>query len=66
MIYFTAHTFQCVCHCIRTMFRVLGVYNFGLELDQDQEMCLFCHSKLLDNTCNGEFFKASNVKMKVV
>ena len=29
MIYSTAHTFQCVCHCIRTMFRVLGVYNFG-------------------------------------
>ena len=28
MIYFTAHTFKCVCHCIRTMFRVLGVYNF--------------------------------------
>ena len=30
MIYFTAHTFKCVCHCIRTMFRVLGVYNFDL------------------------------------
>ena len=29
MIYFTAHTFKCVCHCIRTMFRVLGVYNFA-------------------------------------
>ena len=29
MIYFTAHTFNCVCHSIRTMFRVLGVYNFG-------------------------------------
>ena len=30
MIYFTAHTFNCVCHCIRAMFRVLGMYNFGL------------------------------------
>ena len=29
MIYFTAHTFNCVCHCIRAMFRVLGMYNFG-------------------------------------
>ena len=29
MIYFTAHTFQCVCHCRRAMFRVLGMYNFG-------------------------------------
>ena len=25
-----AHTFNCVCHCIRVMFRVLGMYNFGL------------------------------------
>ena len=29
MIYFTAHTFTCVCHCRRAMFRVLGMYNFG-------------------------------------
>ena len=28
MIYFTAHTFNCVCHCIRAKFRVLGMYNF--------------------------------------
>ena len=32
MIYFTAHTFDCVCHSIRTMFRVLGIYNFGFGL----------------------------------
>ena len=32
MSYFTAHTFKCVCHCIGTMFRVLGVYNFDLGL----------------------------------
>ena len=32
MIYFTAHTFKCVCHCRRAMFRVLGVYNFALWL----------------------------------
>ena len=31
MIYFTAHTFNCVCHCIRAMFRVLGMYNFDLR-----------------------------------
>ena len=29
MIYFTAHTINFVCHSITTMFRVLGVYNFG-------------------------------------
>ena len=28
MIYFTAHTFKCVCHCRRAMFRALGMYNF--------------------------------------
>ena len=33
MIYFTAHTFKCVCHCRRVMFRVLGMYNFGLDKD---------------------------------
>ena len=32
MIYFTAHTFKCVCHCRRAMFRVLGMYNFDLNL----------------------------------
>ena len=32
MIYFTAHTFKCVCHCRRVMFRVLGMYNFALTL----------------------------------
>ena len=26
---FYAHTFNCVCYSIRSMFRVLGVYNFG-------------------------------------
>ena len=30
MIYFTAHTFKCVCHCRRVMFRVLGMYNFDV------------------------------------
>ena len=33
MIYFTAHTFKCVCHCRRAMFRVLGMYNFDQSLN---------------------------------
>ena len=33
MIYFTAHTFNCVCHCIRAMFRVLGMYNFDTQIN---------------------------------
>ena len=26
---FSAYTIKCVCHSIRPMFRVLGIYNFG-------------------------------------
>ena len=37
MIYVTTHTFKRVCHCIRTMFRVLGVYNFGLDFKKLDE-----------------------------
>ena len=37
MIYFTAHTFKCVCHCRRVMFRVLGMYNFGLDIQIYEE-----------------------------
>ena len=29
--YFTAHTIICVCHSIRSMFRVLGMYNFEVN-----------------------------------
>ena len=29
---FYAHTIKCVCHSIRSMFRVLGLYNFVLHL----------------------------------
>ena len=53
MIYFTAHTFKCVCHCRRAMFRVLGMYNFGnpvkflsFSLDRQPDTlskCLVCH-----------------------
>ena len=32
MIYFTAHTFKCMCHCRSAMFRVLGMYNFAYRL----------------------------------
>ena len=29
---FSAHKINCVCHSIRSMFRVLGMYNFGFPL----------------------------------
>ena len=43
MIYFTAHTFKCVCHCRRAMFRVLGMYNFatGIKAELLQEDFFF-------------------------
>ena len=44
MIYFTAHTFKCVCHSIRTMFRVLGMYNFVLPLETWQPIISWCRS----------------------
>ena len=34
MIYFTAHTFKCVCHFRRAMFRVLGMYNFAIDMEK--------------------------------
>ena len=30
---FFAHTINCVCHSIKSMFRVLGMYNFDTNLD---------------------------------
>ena len=30
---FSAHTINCVCHSLRSMFRVLGIYNFGICLE---------------------------------
>ena len=33
MIYFTAHTFKCVCHGRRAKFRVLGMYNFEPSME---------------------------------
>ena len=35
---FSAHTINCVCHSIRSMFRVLGIYNFGGIFDLAYKM----------------------------
>ena len=42
MIYFTAHTFKCVCHCRRAMFRVLGMYNFGSLSIPSENDSIYC------------------------
>ena len=63
MIYFTAHTFNCVCHCIRAMFRVLGMYNFGRLINQNYatmrvKQILFT-SKIISPYCTL-YFKFEN------
>ena len=30
--HFTVHTINCVCHSIKSMFRVLDIYNFACTL----------------------------------
>ena len=45
MIYFTAHTINCVCHSIRTMFRVLGINNLCLGLKSLGLECPVTHNK---------------------
>ena len=64
MIYLIAHSFQCVCHCIRTMFRVLGVYNFGYRepifwLEQKQNLLL---NNILNYYLATQFFRPSLIQ----
>ena len=41
-----AHAIKCVCHSIRSMFRVLGIYNFAVSLKKSEFsmmiLFLFC------------------------
>ena len=41
---FSAHTINCVCHSIRSMFRVLGIYNFAPELKKSTTHLTILHS----------------------
>jgi hypothetical protein len=34
---FSAHTINCVCHSIRSMFKVLGVYNFDENVKKKEK-----------------------------
>ena len=47
--HFTAHTISCVCHNIRSMFRVLWIYNFG--------PALHCFYSRVHISWNKAFFK---------
>ena len=65
MIYFTAHTFKCVCHCRRVMFRVLGMYNFAHwpTWSNDQPYFLrFGLSKTELTTLDAEYTKTYSTK----
>ena len=46
MIYFTAPTFKCVCHCRRAMFRVLGMYNFDENINHNGVKMILQDSKV--------------------
>ena len=54
MIYFTAHTFKCVCHCRRAMFRVLGMYNFAPYLNSKY---------ILQNQSSWDFLKNNFINL---
>ena len=66
MIYFTAHTFKCVCHCRRAMFRVLGMYNFGINKSSecpfvsDNDVCVIQKSKEVCNKIR-DFSKIASI-----
>ena len=49
ILHFTAHTINCVCQSIRSMFRVLGIYNFDVGIIQGLE------SFLNPRVSNGKF-----------
>ena len=40
---FSAHTINCVCHSIRLMFRVLGIYNFDHDRHSPDKWALLKH-----------------------
>ena len=42
---FSAHTFNCVCHSIRSMFRVLGIYNFGCTIKLNLNLSYYVMQK---------------------
>ena len=53
--HFTAHKINCVCQSIRSMFRVLGIYNFGHN-----------QGKIVGNRFELTEFDVSNLAVMVV
>ena len=54
-LHFTAHTINCVCHSIRSMFRVLGIYNFGGSVNAQWEK----HCTEFNTFCTAKYIQAS-------
>ena len=47
---FSANTINCMCHCIRSMLRVLGVYNFvicNILLTLSFQLCTVFYSRVM-------------------
>ena len=61
---FSAHTINCVCHSIMSMFRVLGIYNFagGLKIELAKKVLpLFLYQTIkMDATICGMYRDNSN------
>ena len=53
-----AHTINCVCQSIRSMFRVLGMYNFAVNVKSKWKIKSDCvaFSENLNFTCVPEHF----------
>jgi hypothetical protein len=78
IIYFTAHSINCVCQRVRSMFIVLGIYNFVKILrfpkfqkdpQKSSKVAKFCKSsenvsKFLHNFCNKSIFLVSSISSK--
>ena len=59
---FSVHKINCVCHSIRSMFRVLSIYNFGYTV----EICRCHHFKGLMADLNVTSPKSSLIDYRKV
>ena len=71
---FSAHTINCVCYNIRSMFRVLGIYNFDWNTKTETANCnyiaawfllknIFSASKLWQSFRRSKSLQGQNSKM---
>ena len=57
--HFTTHTINCACHSLRSMFRVLGMYNFAKRVKQWIFERLEENDRIVVKAITAEAFKSS-------